>query len=806
MAKKITLAELDINVDKAIAGVTNLRKQETALKSKLDEVVETEGKVSAEYVKTSAELKTLQNELRTEEKLLVKTTAESKGKVGTLAKLENANAKLRAEQSKLNLETSKGRKRNQEINKEINKNTETISKNSDKRKQNTMNIGNYTSAMGESGVAVNAATSAMQTFGTVLKVMLGPLGLVIAAIAALTSYFKRSEEGQNSLAKSVAVFQTVLQNLLDILGKVGEGLFNAITKPRKAWEDFKDFVGVVGEFFKNTFGNVIGGAIEAFVGIQLKAFAKVGLAWQKFKGLFVDNADKINSAQQKIEEYDKKIEDGQKRLQDGAKNLKEGVVSAYNSAKKSVSEFAEEQKKEIEIAKGLADQRAALDKLERKNKVETAKEILKLNELKNAIEDKVNRTAEERLQLLEEENSILDTQRERQLLIVQGNYELKKTQNELSASTKEDLEEEANLLANVYTLQATIEAQRKQMVAKRNEVTNQLLAEQRILANSSVDTMQYELNEFIALNEGKINITRQTAERQKNILKAALDVKISEIDAQENISEAAKNAKKLKLNEDYQLKVTQLNVAFEEKERVRRLKVLQEDYANESVLAENNIFSQLDIQKKQNDLQRAEEIRNAKLTGASVHLINKKYDKADEELEKAKIDAKLSLAQGFASNIATIAGENTKVGKAAAVAATTIETFKGAQSAFSALAPIPIVGPVLGIAAAAAAVAAGIANVKKILAVKPSVSSSISASGSVPATTTSSATSTSTSQQPSLTSTLQNVNTTLGQGIVSREINGLQSEGNAQVIPTLVVDDVTNKQIEADLKTETSTI
>jgi len=66
------------------------------------------------------------------------------------------------------------------------------------------------------------------------------------------------------------------------------------------------------------------------------------------------------------------------------------------------------------------------------------------------------------------------------------------------------------------------------------------------------------------------------------------------------------------------------------------------------------------------------------------------------------------------SNLKTALGENNALYKAAAITQTIIDTYKGAQAAYSALAPIPYVGPALGIAAAAAAIAAGLANVAKI--------------------------------------------------------------------------------------------
>ena len=79
-------------------------------------------------------------------------------------------------------------------------------------------------------------------------------------------------------------------------------------------------------------------------------------------------------------------------------------------------------------------------------------------------------------------------------------------------------------------------------------------------------------------------------------------------------------------------------------------------------------------------------------------------------------------------------GEESKVGKGFATAQALIDTYSAANSAYSAMAGIPIVGPSLGIAAAAAAIVAGIANVKKIWEVdETSGASASSASASVAA-------------------------------------------------------------------------
>jgi tape measure domain-containing protein len=55
-----------------------------------------------------------------------------------------------------------------------------------------------------------------------------------------------------------------------------------------------------------------------------------------------------------------------------------------------------------------------------------------------------------------------------------------------------------------------------------------------------------------------------------------------------------------------------------------------------------------------------------------------------------------------------------EIGKAAAIAGATIDTYKAANAAYASLAGIPVVGPALATAAAAAAVVAGLANVRQI--------------------------------------------------------------------------------------------
>lgn len=98
------------------------------------------------------------------------------------------------------------------------------------------------------------------------------------------------------------------------------------------------------------------------------------------------------------------------------------------------------------------------------------------------------------------------------------------------------------------------------------------------------------------------------------------------------------------------------------------------------------------------------------------------YQKAkkdiQEQTDKERLDSYVKTLGDTTSNLKTALGEGSALYKAAAITETVINTYKAATGAYSALAPIPIVGPALGAVAAGAAVAAGLANVARIRAAR----------------------------------------------------------------------------------------
>ncbi len=111
-------------------------------------------------------------------------------------------------------------------------------------------------------------------------------------------------------------------------------------------------------------------------------------------------------------------------------------------------------------------------------------------------------------------------------------------------------------------------------------------------------------------------------------------------------------------------------------------------------------------------------------------------DRQTNQLRLAQAQGAFGMMSNMMQNLTVVTGKEGgaafKAMKAFAIAETTIQTYRAAQGAYAALAPIPIVGPALATAAAAAAIVAGLARVKQIEGMEPggaATGSTISAGG-----------------------------------------------------------------------------
>lgn len=122
-----------------------------------------------------------------------------------------------------------------------------------------------------------------------------------------------------------------------------------------------------------------------------------------------------------------------------------------------------------------------------------------------------------------------------------------------------------------------------------------------------------------------------------------------------------------------------------------------------------------------NDAMIAGNLDKLKRLAADERLSAKDRGKIQQEItntEKKQYDERLGAGVAALSALASFQQFKSKemqvIGKAAAIANTTIATYEGATKAYASLAGIPFVGPALAAAAAGAIIAAGLANVAKI--------------------------------------------------------------------------------------------
>jgi len=495
------------------------------------------------------------------------------------------------------------------------------------------------------------------------------IGAFVVLVGTLVSYFKNTEEGSRKLQIALEALNIIWGTLQDVLAKVGERLVNIFSDPKQALEDF-------GNLIKENIINRFNGILELIPNLG-KAIKLL------FKGEF--------------EEAGKVATDALGKAILGVEDLTDKVVDFGNSAKNAFNGFIDEVGRAVEVATRLVDAKRALNKLNNDLIIQNAKLNKELNEQQRISRD-TTRTLEERLNALDEIDKIQVKQAENiraqaaaqeQILRLQiqeeGNYEARVAlEGQLAQATAQRIDAETNL---------------QNIQLKSGQLRAQLLKEEQDRIESLSDLLE-----------------KQGLVRIDNALKRSLE----EIDIEER--KLLKEAELLGANEE------QLNFIRETFEK-KRIDAIEENGEKiNKILIENNgeiIDNAFERARKELDILEKKALDELDLLGATeeqkqaiIESFTKKRENLAEEeakfnkdLAEAEKDFKLSIVSDAFSSIASLVGENSKLGKAAAVASAVIDTYRGANASLA-------IGGPFGFIAAAATVAAGLGNVRKILSTK----------------------------------------------------------------------------------------
>jgi hypothetical protein len=337
---------------------------------------------------------------------------------------------------------------------------------------------------------------------------------VIATIAAIAGAFiglvkalKRSEEGQNALNKISSVFSATLNVLLDIVTDLAERLIKAFQDPQQAVKD-------LWEAIKKNLVNRLTGLLDVFV--------KVG---QGLKALFQRDIPALKEAAK---------EAGQAIIQ-----MTTGLdPEQQKKIAKGIQEVTKEIALEADITAKLADRQARLDKMVRENLVYQQKTRAEINKLRETAAKKEEVSAEERLRALDEAIRLENELESINVRITEEKFRIKEAQNALGASTKADLDEQAQLEADLFAAQALAAKKRKALEAERVTTLREIAVEEQAIidagidadiaaADESINILKEQLDEefelMVEASKKEIELAKETEELKKEIKSEALD-------------------------------------------------------------------------------------------------------------------------------------------------------------------------------------------------------------------------------------------------------------------------------------------
>ena len=603
----------------------------------------------------------IDKELRDYEKQLSKTSATD------LAKRQHLNDKIKETKARLKEEQSGLKDLNQErklANREMDESTESAAEYEGVLGMIDSKTGGLISGFKGMTTSVGGATKG---FNLMKVAIIGTgIGALLIGILAVSKAFTSSEEGQNKFAKIMAVIGSVTGNLVTMLSDLGELIIGVFENPKQAIIDLKDLI-------VTNITNRITSLIDTF-GFLGSAIKKV------FSGDFTGALDDAKAA--------------------GSSYVDSltGVKDTINKVSDSVSNLTNELVKEAGIAAGIADDRAKADKLDRQILVDRANANKERADLLNKAVDKEKFSLQERIGFLEEAGKLEDEITAKEIEAAQLRLDAKISENSLANSTKEDLEEEAALRANLINLETA-------KLTKAKEVTGQIIALNTEAATAAKTLADEEMANAKAIQDFKDSLKIKDKEN-----------KFAEIEAEKEARILALEELKLTKEAEEQM-LLDIEQAFKEKK-----KIIEDEEA--VLLAEEKeafLASKLGEEELSLADQKTKDLAELKRLGGTEEeklAIIKHYNDEEEAAEKIKRDAEIGMAKQTFGAIAGLLGENSKAGKAAAAAAALINTYQGITAELATKTATPF-GIALKIANIATIASIGFKSVKDIMKTNP---------------------------------------------------------------------------------------
>lgn len=704
MAKKVIIAELDIDTDALIkknalllgqltelkGSQKDLRKETSNLNDATDEQLKT-------YAKTDAELKDLNKTYNQQKTILAEATTGVKSlsealdkEVKSVNDAKDNNSKLIKLRNTLNTKTKEGADAIGQINKKIGDNNAVIKTNVSELEKQRLNIGNYATALDGVIPGLSGFISGIQGTSAAAKASVGSLnafkialistgiGAIVVAIGLLVAGFMSTTSGANRVNKIMTQIGATVDVLLGRIGKLADGIISFLSG---------DFSGGIEKI-----GSAFDGVTDA---INETIRAAVELA-----DLKIDNAELLRSSSITIAVLEQERDKYEQLRDDSTRSF----LVRENASRKL-----------MEVEKKLARERVLIRTREM-GEIASANAIIinAGNEL----------TSEQKDAFIASTVAFKEAQTEQKTIELQN-------EKERRTLVQDRLEKDLDILIDGFDNQKSINERRiadeRLTFEKRNEILEETIKLSDDSLNKQVETLQkftqkkIDINDLLAtsdavvLNE-KIRMLGLSEIIEGRLLEVIRDRRTAEVDLaevsidllEEQLAaevEIEKQREKLHIDTEKSIQdkiATGRAILFEE-ELVR----LEEEGASRLAirLTELDEAERLEREKIENSVE-DEKVKQRRLT-----LVEKEFSDVRKQIKFEEEQAKLLMVASIAGQIANIFGRETVLGKAAAIAQATINTWQGATLALATI-PAPF-----GAIQAGVTIAAGLKSVGKIVGV-----------------------------------------------------------------------------------------
>lgn len=722
MAEKITLAELDVDIDGLLQKYSSTRIEIDALK-KAQKLLQEQGKIeSKQFSENEIKLKSLSQSYNQQKRTVSQLTDENSNLVTVEKALNNAytkeiktiegarknNKELLALRNKVNLSTKEGRDQADLLNKKLDENNKFIKENVSAYEQQKIGIGDYEGAIrkvfpagGElmnvlgqikTGLvsqktalqATTAGTTGLTKASKLLRIALisTGIGAIVVALGTLVTAFQSTQKGADMITKALAPIKGAFEGIIGVVQDISLNVFSQL-----------------GDRFTIVSGGILNG------------IDKIRIGWNKLSG----DTEEAEMLQARVEERTLAIANAQTSLNEKTSKLGE----IWQGAGGRIKEAMESQKQ-------IADLQIAIENAEIRLITQRARSMRIIKE-QNKIGEDTTKTLEERTIAIEKANA----ESEKLLKAEQNIIDLKIRQTRIQQS-QNDTDRQGQL--ELAQLQAEREDKKTQSLELQTTLQNKLNTVQKQAETELLKAEQEKVDLAIANAERELEIFKNNHQRKldenkffsEQLFKQETE-RLNKLEEQEKAFQLLRFQKGKITKQEYNNAIDEIDEEFrvknDENEKLREEAKKEKeviDLENKRAIDEENFLTDYEIKLERLETERQAELANAEKTGADTTLINQKYNKREEKLESQLNKSIVAMKSDAVGQIANILGEGSKVGQAIAVAQATMTGFEAVQNAYATAqkSPITIVNPAYPIIQAGIAGVQATANVAKVAGVK----------------------------------------------------------------------------------------